>query len=659
MPSAAVQTSPDAPPTLSVIDAVCLRVEAYYTAKLARHGATPRGVDWSCSATQWLRFVQLLKICAFETPFSLNDLGCGYGALAAFLAERHPETNIDYLGIDLSAAMVQRARRRHRGKPATRFVVGRNCPRQADYSVASGIMNVMLGVPVAVWENFVRTTLLDLHRMSIHGFAVNFLAKPPPATRADQLYCPDPAKWSRFCREELNCSVEILSDYGMGEFTLLARRAVGAQPQVAVTQRTRRPTTLDARIRRAALLAISPDGHTDDDRLQSAFKLLRAKAPVYWVDCPGVRPFWLVTRHAGVTAVERRGAPFIAAPRSVLSSQAGAADIHRVSGKAEVLRSLFQMDNPEHRAYRDIALPWFTRAGLAGLVSRVTDCADQAVMRIADRREVFDFMAEVAVPFPLRVMTHILGLPAGDDPLILKFARGLTGAEDPDRMLADRPAESVRLAGIGLRDYFDRVTADRLSRPSNDLSSAIANARIDGMPIPDYERLSYFMQLAIAGQENTAYCISGGMHALLTHPAQLARLQSDPGLIDMAIEEILRWTSPGRHLMRTATADVEIDGQLIRAGEAVAVFFNSANRDETVFDAADTFRIERSPNPHLAFGLGSHFCLGVHLARLELRALFQALLPRLVRAECAAPPHRARSAVISGIAFLPLRCVWK
>lgn len=409
----------------------------------------------------------------------------------------------------------------------------------------------------------------------------------------------------------------------------------------------------------AALFVISPDGHTDEAGLQAAFKLLRAEAPVYWIEPAGVRPFWLISRHADVTAVERRGAPFIAAPRSVMSSEAGAASMRQISGKPEVLRSLFQMDNPEHRVYREIALPWFTRTGVAGLETLVTECAQAAVAGIAGRDDVFDFAAEVGVRFPLRVMMHILGLPEADDPFILKLARGLTGAEDPDRALSDRPAESIRLAGVGMRDYFDRVTADRRAHPREDLSSAIANAHIDGKPIPDYERLSYFMQFAIAGQENTAYCISGGMLALLTHPAQLAKLQSDPTRLDTAVEEILRWTSPGRHLMRTATADIEIGGQLIRTGEAVALFFNSANRDERAFVAADTFQIDRHPNAHLAFGLGQHFCLGVHLARLELRALFQALLPRLVAAEIAAPPRRARSAVISGISFLPLRCVWQ
>ena len=213
------------------------------------------------------------------------------------------------------------------------------------------------------------------------------------------------------------------------------------------------------------------------------------------------------------------------------------------------------------------------------------------------------------------------------------------------------------MAGLGFREYFNRVTADRRARPSADLSSAIANARVRGKPIPDYERLSYFIQLAIAGQENTAYSIAGGVHAFLEHPDQMAKLQSNQRLLDSAVEEILRWTSPGRHLVRTATTDTVIGDQRIQAGESMALFFNSANRDETVFTSADKFQVDRHPNPHLAFGFGPHFCLGVHLARLELRALFRALLPTLPRMASAGVPRRARSAVISGITSLLVRCI--
>jgi SAM-dependent methyltransferase len=212
------------PPDSFFLDDVYGGVSAYYTAKLARHGAIPLGVDWACEATQRLRFVKLLKICAFDAPVSVNDLGCGYGALAVFLAERYPAAAIDYVGIDLAPVMIQRARRRHRGKPLTRFVVGRTIPRQADYAVASGIMNVKLEQPLDLWEAVVRTTLDDMHRTSRIGFAVNFLGSPNPDAPPDQLYCPPPETWARYCERALGCSVEILSDYGMREYTLLVRR---------------------------------------------------------------------------------------------------------------------------------------------------------------------------------------------------------------------------------------------------------------------------------------------------------------------------------------------------------------------------------------------------------------------------------------------------
>lgn len=215
------------------LDRVFLGVEGYYTGKVKEHGATPLGVDWTCQATQWLRFVQLLKLCSFDTAVALNDLGCGYGELAVFLRQRHPAARVDYLGIDLSPVMVQRARRRHRGDPATRFAIGRTCRRLADYSVASGIMNVMLGFSVAVWEAYVRGILLDMHRSSLRGFAVNFCESRRADLRPDELYCSAPDPWVRHCEAELGCSVEIVRDYGLREFTLLAYREPGFRLRAA------------------------------------------------------------------------------------------------------------------------------------------------------------------------------------------------------------------------------------------------------------------------------------------------------------------------------------------------------------------------------------------------------------------------------------------
>lgn len=211
----------------ALLGAISSDVDAYYTARVARHGATPLGVDWSCQATQALRFVQLLKLCDVTKPFSLNDVGCGYGALVPFLAARYPDCKIDYLGIDLSRAMIGRARRRFAG-PLCRFIAGAKSPRIADYSIASGIMNVNVGYSRQDWETFIRSMLRNMHASSRRGFAVNFMVADPEDRAGDEsgatrLYRTKPEPWMRFCETELQCKVELISNYGMKEFTLLVR----------------------------------------------------------------------------------------------------------------------------------------------------------------------------------------------------------------------------------------------------------------------------------------------------------------------------------------------------------------------------------------------------------------------------------------------------
>jgi cytochrome P450 len=418
-------------------------------------------------------------------------------------------------------------------------------------------------------------------------------------------------------------------------------------------------TALDDQLRDAARLVISPSGHADEDRMQDALRLLRAQAPVYWVDTPGVRPFWLVSRHADVVAVERRGAPFSAEPRSFLSSEMAEDRLHRILGKPYVLRGLLQMDDPDHAAYRALTQPWFTPAALTAFEPWLADWATQIVERNAGRADTFDFVDQIAVPFSIRGIMHLMGLPEADDALVLKLSRGLVGPEDPERRLADQPTEALCRAGMGFRNYFDPVATERQGCPRADLSSVIANARVHDAPVPEFEMFSYYMMIATGGHDTISFCLTGGMQALLEHPDQFARLRTEPALLDTAIEEMLRWTTPGRHIMRTATEDTQLGGQIIRAGEAVALFLNSANRDETVFTEADTFHIDRRPNPHIAFGFGAHFCLGAHLARLEMRALFRALLPKLESAEVMAPVRRTHSTMVTGIAALPVRFAWR
>ncbi len=413
------------------------------------------------------------------------------------------------------------------------------------------------------------------------------------------------------------------------------------------------------RLNDAARFVISPDGHTDDAKLQAAFKLLRAEAPVFWVDTPGMRPFWLLSRHGDISKVERRGAPFVAATRTFLTSKMTEERLERMLGKPYVLRGLLQMDDAEHTEYRAVTQPHLSPAALATMEPWLESWANHIVNRIAGRSEAFDFTREVAVPFSIRGIMRLLGLPEVDDDLILKLSWGLVGPEDPVRRLADHPTTAICRAGLGFQNYFDPVAADRRACPRHDLSSVIAAAQVKGEPMPDYERFSYYTMIATGGHDTIAFCLSGGMHALAEHPEQLARLRDDPSLIDTAIEEMLRWTTPGRHIVRTATEDVELGGQTIREGQAVALFFNSANRDESVFADADQFRIDRRPNPHLAFGLGRHHCIGAHMARLEMRALLKALLPRLEQVELAAPPRRTCSTMVSGVSSLPIRCAWR
>ena len=430
---------------------------------------------------------------------------------------------------------------------------------------------------------------------------------------------------------------------------------------VALTpgQHPRSAANLDDQLRDAAQFVTSPSGQADDERVQAAFKLLRANAPVYWVDAEGTEPFWLISRHADVMAVERRGSPFCAEPRSFLAKQVVEDRLRRRLDRPFVMRGLLQMDDPDHGAYRALTQPWFTPAALKELEPWLAGRASKMVEQIADRTEAFDFSEDVAVPFSIGGIMRLMGLPEADDHIILKLSRALVGPDDPDRRLAQNPADALIRAGTGFRDYFNPVVEDRRTCPRHDLSSVIANASVRDAALPDYELLSYYMLVATAGHDTISFCLTGGMQALLAHPDQFARLRSDPELLDSAIEEMLRWTSPGRHIMRTATEDTTLGGQTIRAGEAVALFMNSANRDETVFVDADEFRIDRRPNPHIAFGYGPHTCVGAHLARMEMRALFKALLPRLAAAELVGAATRTHSTMVTGIASLPVRFVWQ
>jgi cytochrome P450 len=420
-----------------------------------------------------------------------------------------------------------------------------------------------------------------------------------------------------------------------------------------VRRRAGRPADIGDALGEAAATIVSPEGHADDARVHAAFDLLRREAPLHRVELPGIAPFRAVTRYRDLVEVERRNAAFAAGPRTILSSELVEAGLRQATGRAQIIRPLTHMDEPDHSRYRAAVQARFAPAALAALEAELAEAAGRALDAAAGAR--CDFAADVAVPYSLGVILRLLGVPESDHPHLLALTRGFLGAEDPARRLAELPTEGVRIALQGFRDYFDALAAARRAQPRDDIATAIATARIEGAPMPHFERVSYYVLMVTAGHDTAAFAIAGGLQALLAHPEQRALLARDPGLLDGAIEEMLRWTSPVRHFMRTATAETELGGTPIAAGEALALFFPSANRDEAVFAEPGRFRIDRAPNPHVAFGRGPHFCLGHQLARLEMRALFRALLPRLERIEPAGPPRRARSAFMSGIAALPIR----
>jgi len=253
------------------------------------------------------------------------------------------------------------------------------------------------------------------------------------------------------------------------------------------------------------------------------------------------------------------------------------------------------------------------------------------------------------------VIAELLGVPHQDWEQLFQWTNETIGGSDPEFQQGTSTQETLDRARLGLFQYFSDMVAERIKQPTNDITSIVANAKINGQPLPQLELLSYFFLLVVAGNETTRNATTGGLLALIENPDQWARLKKDPSLLKPAVEEIVRWTTPVIQFARTATEDTEIRGQKIKAGESVCLFYPSANRDEEVFEEPFKFDIGRNPNPHIAFGIGEHFCLGANLARLELEAIFRQIVDRMEYAELAGPVSRLRSSFVGGIKHMPIK----
>jgi cytochrome P450 len=318
------------------------------------------------------------------------------------------------------------------------------------------------------------------------------------------------------------------------------------------------------------------------------------------------------------------------------------------------LKHLLNMDPPEHAEYRSIVSRSFTPRGVSGLEPEIENITRKVLDDVADRTEC-DFVIDISSKVPVAVIAELLGVPRKDWDMLFQWTNQIIGGGDPEFQTGSNPDETFEAARIGVFQYFSDLVAERKKRPTSDMTSIVANAKVNGAELQTIELLSFYLLLVVAGNETTRNATTGGLLALIQNPDELRRLQQNPSLIKIAVEEIVRWTSPVIQFARTATQDTEVRGQKIQAGESVCLFYPSANRDEEVFDEPFKFDVGRNPNPHLAFGIGEHFCLGANLARLELEVIFRNLARRLEHAELAGPVQRLRSSFVGGIKHMPIR----
>jgi cytochrome P450 len=392
--------------------------------------------------------------------------------------------------------------------------------------------------------------------------------------------------------------------------------------------------------------------YADPDAWHETATMIRREHPVLRVEQPDGTPFWALTRHADVMHVERNTELFTNAEGSTLALQRPEPD----PANPPLVKTLINMDGDDHRDHRALVNEWFKPGSVRKLTDAVEGLAKRAIDDMAAHGTECDFARDVAMNFPLRVILSILGLPESDYGRMLQLTQELFGASDPD-FDREQPDQDQMMAVImDFVAYFTGLTADRRANPTDDLASVVANGHINGKPLEDLDTFGYYIIVATAGHDTTSNAIAGGMQALMEHPDQLTALQADNGLMVNAADEIVRWVSPVKHFMRTAQADTEIHGQAVAKGDWILLSYQSANRDEDVFVDPFRFDIARTDaSSSLGYGFGRHYCLGAHLAKLEIRALFTELLARLDHIEPAGEAAYMHSTLVSGPKRLPVR----
>lgn len=370
---------------------------------------------------------------------------------------------------------------------------------------------------------------------------------------------------------------------------------------------------------------------------------LREHAPVYWHDEPDGPGFWAVTRHADVDAVGRDPKTFSSEPTIMIPDPAQGSGIEFADHKM-----MLMMDPPAHTRFRKTISREFTKGPALEMKPRIEALAKQIVDAVIERGEC-DFVAEVAGELPSYVIAELMGIPLDDGRKLYQLTETIHSA--PESLPEGAQAQAV----MQMFQYAQGVYEEKLERPTDDLASQIVHAEVDGRRLDQIDFQLFFLLLIDAGGDTTRNLVAGGLHALLEHPAVLAELRADPSRIPGARDELLRWVSPVIYMRRTALADTEIAGQKIRAGDKVVRYFGAANGDPRRFEHPDELNVDRNPNPHIAFGAGTHVCLGQHIARVEIDCMLTEVLDRLHDIELTEEPEWLASNFISGIRRMPIR----
>ena len=399
-----------------------------------------------------------------------------------------------------------------------------------------------------------------------------------------------------------------------------------------------------------------PETYADEKELHDIFTFMRREDPVSWVEPDQFRPFWAITKHEDIIEIEKQNELFINDPRTTLMDIPTEDAIKEFTGGSHLLvRSLVHMDNPDHQLYRSLTQKWFAPPNLESLKKDIRNIAKEYVNKMVDHGNECDFAKDVAIFYPLRVIMSILGVPKEDEPRMLRLTQELFGGRDEDMIRDESETSSESNTITDFFEYFNALTEDRRKNPTNDVSSVIANAKINNEQLGHLEAMSYYIIIATAGHDTTSSSTAGGILALIENPDQLSKLKNNPSLMTSAVEETIRWVTPVKNFFRTATQNYDLKDREIKKDDSILLCYPSGNRDEEIFDDPFKFKVDRSPNRHLAVGHGAHLCLGKYLAKIEMEIFYEELFKKIDNIQLNGEPEWVKASFVSGLKSLPIK----